>query len=64
MYEFVESWSNNSKVIDKIKEYLPSYLSQFKLEDQPIICKLLENVEYYSEDELERVRFLGIVNKN
>lgn len=55
MYEFVESWSNNSKVIDKIKEYLPSYLSQFKLEDQPIICKLLENVEYYSEDELESI---------
>ena len=53
MYEFVDNWSSNQKVVEKVKEYLPSYLAQFKLEDQHIICKLLQNVEYYSQSKME-----------
>ena len=55
MYDFVNNWSNNPIVVKKIKEYLPSYFLQFKPEDQPIIYKLLENVEYYNEEKLERI---------
>lgn len=53
MYDFVDNWSTNPKVIERIKNYIPSYLSQFKLGDQPIICKLLENIEYYDEEKIE-----------
>ena len=55
MYEFVNNWSSNPIVVKRIKEYLPSYFLQFKPEDRSIIYKLLENVEYYNEERLERI---------
>lgn len=55
MYDFVEKWSENPKVIKKIKEYMPSYLSQFKKDDREIICKLLSNVDYYTEENIQDI---------
>lgn len=65
MYEFVDKWSNNPIVRKKVKEYLPSYLAQFELVDQPIICKLLKEVEYYNEDVLNEITecFFNIIDK-
>lgn len=55
MFDFVDKWSNNPNVVKKIKEYLPSYLSQFDDVEKPIMCKLLENVEYYGENRIQDI---------
>ena len=54
MYDFLNKWECDEKVIKKYREIvIPSYLNQFKEEDKIIVLELLEQIEYYSEKSLD-----------